>query len=54
MVESLARIEILVETHTFIARVETQAHGIREYQHVDFETALEQVWKDLIEEFGSI
>ena len=54
MEKTLARIEILVEMYTYIARVETQAHGPREYRHRDFETALEQVWRDLEEEFGSI
>ena len=52
MAETLARIEIFVEMHTYIARVETQTHGIREYRHRDFETALEQIWKELEEEFG--
>ena len=51
MEETLTHIEILVEMHTYIARVETQIHGIREYRYRDFETALEQIWRELEEEF---
>ena len=53
MEESLCNVEFLKGPKAFIARVESDLGGIREYRSESFEEVLEQVIIDLQEEFES-
>lgn len=49
--ESLCNVEFLKSSSTFIARVQSELGGVREYRSATFEEVLEQVIIDLQEEF---
>jgi hypothetical protein len=51
MEESLCNVEILKAANTFVARVQSELGGLREYRSSSFEEVLEQVVIDLQEEF---
>ncbi len=51
MEESLVNVEFLKSSSTFIARVQSELGGLREYRSSTFEEVLEQVIIDLQEEF---
>ena len=51
MEESLCRIEILKSVESYIAKIQTELGGIREFRSSTFEGILEQVVLDLQEEF---
>jgi hypothetical protein len=53
MEESLCNVEFLKGPKAFIARVESDLGGTREYRSESFEEVLEQVILDLQEEFES-
>jgi hypothetical protein len=51
MEESLCNVEFLKNNNTYIARVQSELGGLREYQSSSLEEVLEQVIIDLQEEF---
>jgi hypothetical protein len=51
--ESLCNVEFLKSSNTYIARVQSELGGLREYRSSTFEEVLEQVIIDLQEEFES-
>jgi hypothetical protein len=51
MQESLSTVEFLKDSETFIAKVQSDLGGVREYRGASFEEVLEQVIIDLQEEF---
>ena len=51
MEETLCNVEFLKGPKTFIARVQSELGGLREYRSESFEEVLEQVIIDLQEEF---
>lgn len=51
MEESLCNVEFLKGPKTYIARVQSDLGGLREYRSESFEEVLEQVIIDLQEEF---
>ncbi len=51
MEESLCNVEFLKEPKSFMARIESELGGSREYKAESFEEVLEQVILDLQEEF---
>ena len=53
MEESLCNIEFLKKASTYLARVQSELGGLREYRSNTFEEVLEQVIIDLQEEFES-
>ena len=53
MEETLCNVEFLKGPKAFIARVESDLGGTREYRSESFEEVLEQVILDLQEEFES-
>ena len=53
MEEVLCNIEILKGPNTFLAKVQTDLGGLREYRSPTFEEVLEQVLLDLQEEFDA-
>lgn len=53
MEESLCNVEILKVANTYVARVQSELGGLREYRSSSFEEVLEQVIIDLQEEFES-
>ena len=53
MEESLCNVEFLKGPKAFIARVQSDLGGLREYRSESFEEVLEQVIIDLQEEFES-
>ncbi|MFQ6060598.1 MAG: hypothetical protein ACE5KV_04780 [Thermoplasmata archaeon] len=53
MEESLCSIEFLKKASTYLARVQSELGGLREYRSNTFEEVLEQVIIDLQEEFES-
>lgn len=53
MEESLCNIEFLKKATTYLARVQSELGGLREYRSSTFEEVLEQVIIDLQEEFES-
>ncbi len=54
MDESLCSIEILKRGNAFVARVESQLGGQREFKGNGFEEVLEQIVIELQEEFASV
>lgn len=52
--ESLAAVEVVRESGGYIAKVQSDLGGVREYRGVTFEQVLEQVIIDLQEEFEEI
>lgn len=53
MEESLCNVEFLKTDSSFLARVQSELGGLREYKSGTFEEVLEQVIIDLQEEFES-
>jgi len=53
MEEALCHIEISRGANQYIARVQTEVGGLREYRSYSFEEILEQLMMDLQEEFES-
>jgi hypothetical protein len=53
MEESLCNVEFLKNNNTFVARVQSELGGLREYQSANLEEVLEQVIIDLQEEFDT-
>jgi hypothetical protein len=51
MEENLCNIEFLKKASTYLARVQSELGGLREYRSSTFEEVLEQVIIDLQEEF---
>jgi len=51
MEESLCNVEFLKNNNMYIARVQSELGGVREYRSSSFEEVLEQVIIDLQEEF---
>ena len=51
--ESLVNVEFLKSSNRFIARIQSELGGMREYTSNSFEEVLEQVVIDLQEEFES-
>ena len=51
MEESLVNVEFLKSSNNFIARIQSELGGMREYRSSSFEEVLEQVVIDLQEEF---
>jgi hypothetical protein len=51
MEESLVNVEFLKSSNNFIARIQSELGGLREYKAGNFEEVLEQVIIDLQEEF---
>lgn len=53
MEESLVNVEFLKSSNNYIARIQSELGGMREYRSSSFEEVLEQVVIDLQEEFES-
>ena len=53
MEESLCNVEILKSANVYLARVQSELGGLREYRSSSFEEVLEQVLIDLQEEFDT-
>ncbi len=53
MEESLVNVEFLKSSSNYIARIQSELGGLREYRAGSFEEVLEQVIIDLQEEFES-
>jgi hypothetical protein len=51
MEESLCNVEFLKDNNNYVARVQSELGGLREYQSNSLEEVLEQVIIDLQEEF---
>ena len=54
MEESLCNVEFVRDADTFIARVQSDLGGLREYRANSLEEVLEQVILDLQEEFENL
>ena len=54
MEEVLCSIEIIKENNDFVAKIQSDLGGIREYRSAYFEDVLDQLVIDLQEEFESI
>jgi len=52
--ESLAAVEVVRQSDGFVAKVQSELGGVREYRGTTFEQVLEQVIIDLQEEFEEI
>ena len=51
MEEILCNVEIVKANNNFIARIQSDLGGMREYKSANFEEVLEQMTMDLQEEF---
>ena len=51
MEEILCNVEIVMDNNNFIARIQSDLGGMREYKSSNFEEVLEQMTMDLQEEF---
>ncbi len=54
MEESLAAVEVVKEPGGYVAKVQSDLGGVREYRGTTFEQVLDQVVVDLQEEFEEI
>jgi len=54
MEESLCNVEFLKDNNNYVARVQSELGGLREYQSNSLEEVLEQVIIDLQEEFENV
>lgn len=54
MEEILCNIEVIKENNDYIAKIQSDLGGVREYKSPNFEEVLEQLVIDLQEEFESI
>ena len=53
MEEVLCNVELVKDNNNFIARIQSDFGGMREYKFTNFEEVLEQMTMDLQEEFDS-
>ncbi len=53
MEEVLCNVELVKDNNNFIARIQSDFGGMREYESTNFEEVLEQMTMDLQEEFDS-
>lgn len=53
MEEVLCNVELVKDNNNFIARIQSDFSGMREYKSTNFEEVLEQMTMDLQEEFDS-
>ena len=51
MEEILCNVEIVKDNNNFVARIQSDLGGMREYKSSNFEEVLEQMTMDLQEEF---
>ncbi len=51
MEEVLCNIEIIKDNYNFVAKIQSDIGGMREYKSSNFEEVLEQMTMDLQEEF---
>ncbi|AGI47053.1 hypothetical protein TALC_00038 [Thermoplasmatales archaeon BRNA1] len=51
MEEHLCNVEIVKDNNNFVARIQSDFGGTREYKSNNFEEVLEQLYSDLQEEF---
>ena len=51
MEETICNIEIVKTPKQYVAKIQTELGGLREYRSEDFEEILEQIVMDLQEEF---
>jgi len=51
MEEVLCNVEIVKDNNNFVARIQSDLGGMREYKSSNFEEVLEQMTMDLQEEF---
>ncbi|MCL2143305.1 MAG: hypothetical protein FWD81_05890 [Methanomassiliicoccaceae archaeon] len=54
MEEVLCNVELIKENNDYIAKIQSDLGGLREYRSVNFEEVLEQMVIDLQEEFESM
>ncbi|MDR0523433.1 MAG: hypothetical protein LBG62_03325 [Candidatus Methanoplasma sp.] len=54
MEELLCNVELVKENNDFVARIQSDLGGMREYKSPNFEEVLEQIFTDLQEEFESV
>jgi len=54
MEEVLCNIEVIKENNDYVAKIQSDLGGLREYKSPNFEEVLEQMMIDLQEEFESI
>lgn len=54
MEEILCNVEIVKENNDFVARIQSDLGGMREYKSANFEEVLEQLVIDLQEEFETL
>ncbi len=54
MEEILCNVELVKDNNDFVARIQSDLGGMREYKSSNFEEVLEQLMIDLQEEFESI
>jgi hypothetical protein len=54
MEEVLCNIELIKENNDYIAKIQSDLGGLREYKSANFEEVLEQLVIDLQEEFESM
>jgi len=52
--EVLCNVELIKENNDYIAKIQSDLGGLREYRSVNFEEVLEQMVIDLQEEFESM
>jgi len=53
MEEVLCNVELAKDNNNFVARIQSDFGGMREYKSANFEEVLEQLTLDLQEEFDS-
>jgi len=51
MEESLCNVKVMKDNNNFVARIQSDFGGTREYKSSNFEEVLEQIYSDLQEEF---
>ncbi|MDY0293074.1 MAG: hypothetical protein RBQ77_00675 [Candidatus Methanomethylophilaceae archaeon] len=54
MEEVLCNVELIKENNDFVAKIQSDLGGVREYKSPNFEEVLEQLMIDLQEEFESL
>jgi hypothetical protein len=54
MEEVLCNVELIKENNDYIAKIQSDLGGLREYRSPNFEEVLEQMTMDLQEEFESM
>ncbi len=52
--EVLCNIELVKDNNDFVAKIQSEFGGVREYRSSQFEEVLEQLMQDLQEEFESL